>query len=243
MQLWLTMRLRNRLLALWADRRPRPPVRTRSIPHRHTGLLNCKWCATVPVNVRGCALRPGPLSFADVRNTRCQNGPRRGRLPGLGMHKLLDRMRLATNCLRSRLMRVRERACLVVFITSLAATSVAWAQEDGPGSSSHPLARDVRIEVPVLPSPPPYARKRIDNVHPDSVGASIGRGLIDYYGCAVCHDLPGGRPVARQGPSLDTVGSKTNSAWLRRWRPIPPWLFRAVVCLGSYCPIRKLRLL
>ena len=84
--------------------------------------------------------------------------------------------------------------------TAILVNSGAYGQMD-------PLVKDVVVIGPnksgsvILEAPG-------DNPSADSI-SPVGHGLLHFYGCVTCHELPLPPFRGRWGPDLDTIGSKT----------------------------------
>ncbi len=112
------------------------------------------------------------------------------------------------------------------FFLAVAVSLLGGAPGSGQGETGgtgiHPLIQGVRIV-------PPAPGRGIEvsgagaapHVLPGTHQNPVGRGLLRFYGCVTCHDLPVKPFAPRRGPDLDRVGEKTTGAWLKRWLPDP----------------------
>ena len=97
------------------------------------------------------------------------------------------------------------------------------------GGDLHPLVRDVRV---LYPDRAPASEDGLSDlpsrrhILPGKGENPAGRGLLKFYGCVTCHDLPVKPFTARWGPDLDRIGEKTTEAWLRGWLEDPSAVLR-----------------
>ena len=91
------------------------------------------------------------------------------------------------------------------FILMLLASHAVAGQPD-------PLVREVTV------SRPPASEAEIQPIFSSNLSVDtlspVGKGLLRFYGCVTCHELPLPPYRGRWGPDLDTVGSKTTAEWL-----------------------------
>lgn len=90
---------------------------------------------------------------------------------------------------------------------------------------THPLVRDVSVIPDTTRGSEDIQNWSIeagtgDHFLPGTVEPS-GWGLVQYYGCVSCHNLPDRSGTKRWGPDLDLIGDKVYKAWIQGWLADP----------------------